>query len=80
MLGLKLLGSTCFVAAADATAALPIGTTEKFGIIAMLLAATVALWRDAGKRQDKLEKIIETNMQQSQHVIDVIEKCKGKNG
>lgn len=78
MTGIKLLAGTCFVAATDATLDLPLGAGEKFGIIAILLIATIALWRDAGKRQDKLEGLIKDNTTVTALVIKAIEKCGGK--
>jgi hypothetical protein len=55
--GLKVLSLTPILAVAD----LPLDTYEKGGIIALLVLAVVAIWREGNRRQDKLEGIIDRN-------------------
>jgi hypothetical protein len=52
-----LLGGTLALSIAD----LPVDGWEKAGLVTLLLVAVGALYRDASKRQDKLEKIIANN-------------------
>ena len=58
MTGLKVLVLTPVVAALDLSDASDLG---KAGIVGLLVLAVIAVWRDSGKRQDKLEKIIDRN-------------------
>ena len=55
--GIKLLAITPILAVAD----LPIPDYEKIGIVALLILAVVAIWKEGNRRQDKLEGIIDRN-------------------
>ena len=57
MSGIKMLSLSMPIAALD----LPLDTIEKGGVVAVLIAAVVAIWREGNKRQDKLEAIIDRN-------------------
>lgn len=64
--GLKVLSLAPILAAAD----LPIDGYEKIGVVALLILAVVALWREGNKKQEKLERIIESNTRAMTEVVD----------
>jgi hypothetical protein len=55
--GIKILAITPILAVAD----LPLPDYEKAGIVALLILAVVAIWKEGNRRQDKLETIIDRN-------------------
>lgn len=72
MTGIKVLS----VAPLMAVSELPISNYDKLGIVAILLVGIIAIWRDSGKRQDKLETIIESNTKALTEVRDVMKECR----
>jgi hypothetical protein len=72
MTGIKVLS----VAPLMAVAELPISNYDKLGIVAVLLLGIIAIWRDSGKRQDKLESIIDKNTAALTEVRDVMRECR----
>ena len=71
MSGIKVL-SLAPIAAAMELPNIASGGWEKIGIVGLLILAVVAIWRDSGKRQDKLEKIIERNTEAMTHNADTL--------
>jgi hypothetical protein len=57
MNGMMILALAPVVAALE----LPVGLSEKAGIVTVLMIAVVAIWREGLRRQDRLEAIIERN-------------------
>ena len=72
MTGIKVLSVAPLMAVAD----LPVSSYDKIGIVAILLLGIIAIWRDSGKRQDKLENIIESNTAALTEVRDVMKDCR----
>jgi hypothetical protein len=70
--GLDVLAVTPIVAAFE----LPIEGIDKIGIVALLILAVVAIWREGLRRQDKLEAIIDRNTKALTEVSDAMLECK----
>ena len=58
MTGIKWLSVAAAAEGAGIVSTLDIDIISKIGVVGLLILAVVALWKDAGKRQDKLEAII----------------------
>ena len=71
MSGLQVLSVTPVLAAMD----LPIDGYEKMGVVALLVLAVIAVWREGNKRQDKLESIIDRNTAAMTEVKDALRDC-----
>jgi hypothetical protein len=86
MTGIKVLGAGAFMAVADATTSLPMGSWEKLGVVGIALLAVIALWNDSKKqreidreermaREERDKKMIETVTTALSHNSDVISRC-----
>lgn len=92
MSGLKLIAVAAATEGAFFVNGLDIVPIARLGTVGILILAVVALWRDAGKRQDKLEAALintakaltelrDSNAEVSRILPDlvrVIDKCRAK--
>jgi len=91
MTGFKIFATAAAVESVSLIQSLDLNLISRMGVVGLLIVAVIVLWRDAGKRQERLEKVLAENSAINQRAIDamdnvtsasrevkeVIIKCKG---
>ena len=91
MMGIKLVTIAAAVESSVYVGGLDWSPISKMGTVGILILAVVALWKDSGKRQDKLESVVRESSIVNTEVRDavrqlsanvteqshIIQKCRG---